>query len=101
MTQAAEKFARHRSVEEVVDLARQKGIRVNVERYNLGSDFITVELPGRDGKPIPVMYNVFNGRFFSGSREPFSYFASDRTDHDGQPWFDAMLEFFYVPKEPA
>lgn len=92
-------FARHRTSTEVVELARQKGYRFSTEKYNLGSDYITVELPGPSGELVAVLYSVVNGRFFHVARGAGISFGSDKTEHDGEPWFNAMLDFFYVPKD--
>lgn len=91
-------YARHRTVTEVLKLAAEKGFKVDAMRHtHSGSDYITVYMPGPGNKLVPVMYNVYNGRFFSGGREAFSYFSSDEVKNEDQPWFQAMLEFFYVP----
>lgn len=96
------RFARHRTLTEVLKLAAEKGYKVDAIRHTQrGSDHIVVHMPGKDGTLIPVLFNVFNGRFFHSGPTPFSYFTSDETVHEGQPWFDAMLAFFYVDKVPA
>lgn len=92
-------FARHRNATEIIELARQHGHRVNAERFGRGDDHLTIEMPGPAGTPVPVLYNVFSGRFFHYSRVGGLHFASDSDAHEGEPWFDAMLEFFYAPKE--
>jgi hypothetical protein len=91
-------FSRHRTIDEVIVRAKETGVRVDTARWRLGSDFVTVELPGPQGVLVPVLYNTFNGRFFY--QPPVGAgFSSTDTQYDGEPWFDAMLAFFYVPKE--
>ena len=48
-----------------------------------------------------VIYNTFNGRFFGttpmleGAWPPGVDFNSNSAKFDSQPWFAALLEFFY------
>jgi len=91
-------FSRHRTIDEVIAHAKEQGVRVDASRFHLGSDFVTVELPGPQGTLVPVLYNTFNGRFFYQPRIGAGFSSTD-TQYDGEPWFDAMLTFFYVPKE--
>lgn len=95
-------YARHRTVDEVVALATAQGIAVDTRKHDdTGHDYITVHMPGPTGEVVPVLYNTVNGRFFHASADVVHSFTSDTTDHDGQPWFDAMRALFYVNQEGA
>jgi hypothetical protein len=53
------------------------------------------------GTPSTVAYNTFNGKFFGSINEgPLAgtEFSSGSTKHERQPWFQALLSFFYVEK---
>ncbi len=85
-------YLRHKTSGEIVRQCRAQGVRVSLALHKIGSDYITV---GRNkiGHGY-VLYNVVNGGFFghTPSGEPF---ASDSDRHDGTPWMQALLEFFY------
>lgn len=90
-------YARHRTSTEVKALAAMKGFTVDSTKYDAqGYDHIVVHMPGPSRTLIPVLYNTVNGRFFHASANVVDSFTSDNPKLDGQPWFDAMLEFFYV-----
>lgn len=44
-----------------------------------------------------VMYNTFNGTFFGRTPEGVR-FSSSSTHFEAEPWFQALLSFFYVEK---
>jgi hypothetical protein len=68
------------------------GLTLKHDLYDKGSDFITVEGWIR-GVAVFVLYSCFNGTFF-GSADGLD-FSSDAS-LDGQPWFDALLDLFYI-----
>ena len=92
-------YGRHRTGEEVIELAKAQGVKVDGSKYEAGGDHVVVHLPGPDGEPVMVLFNAFSGRFFHAP-EGGGGFSSDEK-LDGQPWFDAMLEFFYTETVPA
>jgi hypothetical protein len=86
-----------RTADEVRALAATKGFTVNTTRHDTtGNDHIVVYMPGPSACIIPVLYSTFNGRFFYAPSNGVDAFNSDNGALDGQPWFDAMLEFFYI-----
>lgn len=91
-------YSRPKSVAEIRAQCAAQAIAINTTRHDKeGWDHIVVTLPGADGKPTEVLYNTFNGRFFAAPKDnPDKYFSSDDGGLDGKPWFDSMLEFFYV-----
>lgn len=79
----------------------------------VGNDHICLGIASRkrpDGTPFVlatapigayVMFNTFNGRFF-GVTDKGVHFSSSSTEHEAEPWFQALLSFFYVEKgKPA
>lgn len=47
-----------------------------------------------------AIFNTFNGKFFGRTHEGVS-FDSSSTEHESEPWFQALLSFFYVEKGEA
>lgn len=105
------KFARHRNFEEVFASCQAQGVRVDAIKYLRGSsDLIVVGGPIEPGDEPSlghvlvndfnayVLYNVFNGRF-QGRTHRGEHFSSGSTKHEKEPWFQALLSFFYVEKE--
>jgi hypothetical protein len=84
---------------------------VAVDDYNFrkhGHDFIGLGIAASktrpDGSPVVpdlakpsgyVLFNTFNGRFF-GKTDKGVPFSSDSAEHEAEPWFQALLSFFYV-----
>lgn len=94
------KFASHHTVAEVKRAAKKAGFKVNSEQYDhRGSDWISVEGTFA-GERASVLYSCM-GRFFGKLLDGGVKFSSDKDDFDGEPWFDAMLDFFYVAKVAA
>jgi hypothetical protein len=58
-----------------------------------GSDFVDVAFT-HDGVYGTALVSMFNGRFF-GKLEDGTEFSSDKTTHEGEPWFQALLEAVY------
>lgn len=88
-----QKFARHRSVDELKALCAERSYRIKTDLYEAGSDHISV-FPVIDGETISVLYSGFNGRFF-GWRNGI-VFASGMEHLDQEPWFQALLNLFYT-----
>lgn len=95
-----QKFARHRTVDEIKKLGKKSRFSVNTQRYDRnGADHIVIH-GDFAGHELPVLYNSVDGRFF-GELPSGEMFSSDDATLDGQPWFDAMLAFFYEPAKAA
>jgi hypothetical protein len=97
------RFARHKTHDEIKRQCAEQGVPFNDHGWRKrGDDHIVIGLPSRGH----VLYNTFNGRFFG--RTPgmpqvpewpvATDFDSDDTKLDGQPWFDALLLFFYTDR---
>lgn len=95
-----QKFARHRTVDEIKKLGKKRGFTVNTQRHDRHGDDHIVIHGEFAGHTLPVLYSSVNGRFF-GELPSGDMFSSDDTAFDGQPWFDAMLNFFLVPVSDA
>jgi hypothetical protein len=91
-------YNRHRTSAEVLAASRAQNILVDTERFDQGWDHLLLFMPGPNGLRCPVLYNVCNGRFFCAS-EGYPQFSSDQAQYDGQPWFDALLDFFYTNED--
>lgn len=91
------KFAGHKTVDQIREQCLAQGVTLDTRLYDSGSsDYI--KLTSTDGKTsAEVLYSSFNGRFF-GQFTPGREFNSDDASLDGTPWFDALLEFFYIRK---
>lgn len=63
-------------------------------RYDAGSDYVTFEF--RHGKKkVVVVYSSFNGKFIV--KQGKKMITESSTDMDGTPWYDALLDFIYLP----
>jgi hypothetical protein len=65
-----------------------------------GSDFVAIRSFKGDPMLGQVLYNVLNGRFF-GSKPDGTRFNSDSATHEGEAWFQTLLDFFYIGKQKA
>jgi hypothetical protein len=84
-------FGGNRPLEEIQALCRAQGVEFIDVQHRRGSDYVTLRSPG-----AWVMFNTFNGRFFGKTPDNIEFSSDDK--RDGTPWFDALLNFFYVPK---
>jgi len=92
-------YKRHRLASEVLELAKARGIAVDTLKFDRGGDHLVLHMDGPDDWTVPVMYNVVSGRFFYAG-EGYPHFGSDPAfSRDGEPWFDALLDFFYTDEE--
>jgi hypothetical protein len=89
-------FAGSRTFEEIAALCVHQGVPLNAKRYiEDGHDHIIVgqEWPLDASKPY-VIYNVFNGKFHGLAPDGTVFDCAD--DLEGEPWFNALLDFFYI-----
>lgn len=106
-------FDGNRPLAEIIANARQQGVAVDDYNYRvLGHDNIafgiaTGKRPDntdlvtcRESDRGWVFYNSFNGRFF-GRTDKGVAFDSSSTRHEHEPWFQALLSFFYVEKQES
>lgn len=88
------KFSRHLSVDEVQAACEARGFSIDHAMYDAGSDHVRVQ--GEiEGQVVDVLYSDFTGKFL-GKTDSGIEFNSDDTEHDGKPWFDGLLSFFYA-----
>jgi len=88
------KFSRHRTLDELKSLCAERGLKLNTDRYDhAGSDYVLVSGLFA-GEAAEVLCSTFNGRFFGALADGRKFTEDDA--HDGQPWFDAILDLVYV-----
>lgn len=88
-------FAGNKSLDTIIGQALLQGVSIDARKYlNEGSDHILFH-SGPLGPSWHVLYNTFNGRFF-GRAPNGELFTSDAVTHEGEPWFQALMSFFYV-----
>lgn len=95
-------FASHKTSAEVFAQCEAQGVPVNRHHFDRGGDTIVVGQPWplvlEPNSPAYAIYNVVNGQFF-GRTDKGVAFNSNSTEHENEPWFQALLAFFYVEKK--
>jgi hypothetical protein len=90
---------------------REHGVTLDDYNYrtpSIGSDHVALGMQGGerpDGSPLVhtapgypggwVLFSVWNGRFFGRTPEGVEFDSGD-AKFDDEPWFEALLDFFYV-----
>lgn len=87
-------FASIKPLEVIQQQCAEQGLVFNDRLYR-EQGWDTVLIQGGDAQ---VVYNTFNGRFF-GWTPNGEAFSSDECVHEDEPWFQALLSFFYVEKQ--
>lgn len=91
------KFAGNKTVDQVLRQCRRDGVIVppaSMEAYLNGSDYLRLTDPNHW-----IMWNTFNGTFYGGDTGSHATkFDSTSTKHEAEPWFQALLSFFYAEK---
>ena len=87
------KFAGRKSAQDIIDQCAADGIKIDVSKHEAGGDHLVVTLPGPAGEGVQVLYNVVSGRFFSAPPDGERFSSDDQ--RDDEPWFAAMLVFFF------
>jgi hypothetical protein len=75
---------------------RAEGLTVDTSAYRQGSDYVFIGAPGRGHVYLNRVSGAFDGMTPGGIK-----FFSSSTEYEAQPWFQALLAFFYVEKAPA
>lgn len=89
-------FAGNKSLKAIKAQCVAQGVTFDDRMYRKqGSDHVVVE-----GGGCRVLFSTFNGNFF-GTTPDGTTFDSRETLHEDEPWFQALLSFFYVEAEPA
>jgi hypothetical protein len=89
------KFSRVRNLLEVEAAVRQRGWRWDSSKHDSeGLDHVRIDFnfAGTEGM---VLFSSFNGKFL-GELSDKTAFSSDNTNHDNEPWFQALLDTFYA-----
>lgn len=91
------RFAGHRSHEQIREACRAQGLILEDAAYRRhGSDWIGVR--GKAGGTL-VLYSTPTGRFH-GTQPATGEKFTESSPFDGEPWFDALLAFFYYEEGP-
>lgn len=83
-------FAGHKPLQVILDQCKAEGLIVNRAKFDEGGDHI-----GIIGGGCSLTYSTFNGRFWGTTPDGIE-FSSDSTEHEHEPWFQALLAFFYA-----
>lgn len=100
-------FAGHKTLEQIKAQCKAQGVRYDDSKFRTGSDRVEIGGPVHmlnvtdkpsyfltRSCPAWVLYNSFNGNFF-GTTDRGIQFDSTSTEHKNEPWFQALLAFFY------
>lgn len=89
------KYARSKTPDELAAACKKAGIAMNTERYDAGSDWIT--LSGKfDDRELELITSTFNGNFIAKVGDDL---VTERHDHlDNQGWYVAIMDLLYVAK---
>lgn len=88
------KFAGNKTLAQIKAQCKAAGIEFDDSRYKKGDDHVAIRSPG-----VMVLFSSFNGRFFGNTPDGKKFSSDDALD--GAPWFDQLLNFFYVEKAAA
>lgn len=91
------KFAGHKTLDVIKQQCQEAGIEFDDRLHKTGSDYVVVRTIKGDKDSGIVLYSSFNGNFF-GSTPDGVDFDSASTEHENEPWFQALLSFFYIEK---
>lgn len=83
----------HKSFDEIKAQCEQLGLVFRDKAHKDGSDFVIVE-----GGGARVYFNTITG-FFFGTTDTGVVFNNENTDHDHEPWFQQLLDFFLVGRK--
>lgn len=93
-------FAGNKKLADIKRQCKECGIQFDDANFKKGSDFVVIRTKRNDNSSGVVLYNTFNGNF-TGTTDKGIDFDSQRTEHEAEPWFQALLSFFYVEKTDA
>lgn len=94
------KFSGNKRLAEIKAQCKQAGIQFDDARYKRGDDYVVIRTTPNDNASGIVLYNTFNGNF-TGTTDKGVNFDSRSDQHENEPWFQALLSFFYVEKADA
>lgn len=92
-------YARKKTLEEVREVCAEKGWDLDTTKFDEeGSDYVAIRWKA-EGESGELLLSTFNGRFF-GPLDSGEMMSSDE-DRDGDPWFEALCDAFYVEADEA
>lgn len=89
---APRKFAGNKPLAEIKAAVKANGGHWDQSRFDNGSDYVTFSM--KPAQPL-IVYNTFNGTFIT--KDDDEAMVTGESPYDGVPWFDAILDFLYVP----
>lgn len=86
-------YKRGRTSSEFIEAAKAAGLQIDMADYYKGGDWI-VARGTLEGEPVEMLFNVVNQRVIGiyGDDDDENLFTTDTDKHDGEPWFDAILD---------
>lgn len=93
-------FAGNKKLADIKAQCKAAGIQFDDAGYKKGGDFVVIRTKKNDNDSGHVLYNATNGNF-TGRTDKGEFFDSRSNKHEGEPWFQALLSFFYVEKAAA
>jgi hypothetical protein len=89
------RFKRHKTFDEIKAQCEAAGIHFSDHLYKVtGADFVVITTIEGNNNSGQVLYNTVTGAFFGTTPDDVS-FDSDKDEHENEPWFQALLLFFY------
>lgn len=86
-----------RPIEQITENMKRYGFRMDSTLYDKGSDYLDYFSGQIEGqKVLFVMICPWDGRF-TVSDYNMAVIGSERSNLDGTPWYDALLEAIYEP----
>ena len=93
------KYARNKTHAEILEAAKAAGLVVSTDNHDAGSDWITI-YGTFDGEDLEFILSTWNGQFI-GKMEDGTMFSERSDSLDGTGWYDAILDFIYVPVDAS
>lgn len=93
----------NKPLEDIQKQVEANGWPWNQEKYDQGGDWITFGFVHNDER-FEIVLNSFNGKFMvqiddGVGKEHGRIVTESDDDMDGVPWYDALLDFIYLPLE--
>lgn len=93
-----QKFASYKTVDQIQQACREAGFPFNRAAYDRGSDFVRFGFAHGEQR-FTVAYSSFNGKFIGICADSDAVFTESSTELDDAPWYQALLNFVYVPMQ--
>jgi len=99
------KYSGTKPLADIVFRCQRKNWKVDMTKYNAGSDWLTFEFLG-GGQYLNVIFSPWNGKFIvadpaipKGKKEKLV--TEESTDYDNVQWYRELLDFIYVREDEA